>query len=362
MTPAEIAGACSFRESFRGRQVYRWLARGASSFEAMSDLAKVERQRLEALIPRIYSTEVSAELPDEDGSRKLQLRLRDGAAIECVVLEDIEGRRTACLSCQVGCAMDCGFCKTGSLGFLRDLGPDEIIEQYHHLVASGGFKGGASGAALGGAGGKALGGASGDASGGEISNVVFMGMGEPLNNLEAVRKAIDLLVDPEGIGMSRRKITISTSGIVPGILDLAANGPAVRLAVSLTSAIDEVRSELMPVNRRWPLAELKAALLEYQDKTGERITIEAALMGGKNSGADAARALVAWTRGLHVQVNVIPWNAVPGLPFVEPTRVELAAYLSVLEASGIEASRRMRRGRGVMGACGQLGDTLKPGA
>jgi 23S rRNA (adenine2503-C2)-methyltransferase len=331
MAPAEIAGACSFREAFRGRQVYRWLARGATSFDAMSDLAKEERDRLSALIPKIYSTEVAAELPDPDGSLKLQIRLRDGAAVECVLLEDLEGRKTACVSSQVGCPMGCAFCKTGSLGYLRDLGSDEIVEQFHHLAARKGA----------------------------ISNVVFMGMGEPLLNLAEVRRAIAIMTDPAAIGLSRRKITISTSGIVPGILDLAENGPDVRLAVSLTSAIDAVRSELMPVNRTWDLAALKAALITYQATTKERITLETALMGGHNSGPEAARALVAWARGLHVQVNVIPWNKVPDLPFSEPTRDELEAFLSVLESSGLEASRRMRRGRGVMGACGQLGDTLK---
>jgi 23S rRNA (adenine2503-C2)-methyltransferase len=332
MAPAEIVGACSFREAFRGRQVYRWLARGATSFDSMSDIAKAERERLSALIPKIYSTEVSRELPDEDGSLKLQVRLRDGAAVECVLLEDIEGRKTACLSSQVGCPMDCAFCKTGSLGYLRDLGADEIVEQFHHL----------------------------EARKGEISNVVFMGMGEPLLNLGEVRRAIELLSDPEGMGLSRRKITISTSGVVPGILELAEKGPAVRLAVSLTSAIEEVRSGLMPVNRRWGLSELKAALLAYQARTGERITLEAAIMAGKNSGPEAARALVDFARGLQVQVNVIPWNKVAGLPFSEPSREELESYLAVLEGAGLEASRRMRRGRGVNGACGQLGDTLKP--
>ena len=331
MTPAEIQEACSFPEAYRGRQVYRWLARGAASFDAMSDLPKGERERLSALFPRLYSSEVSAELPDPDGSLKLQARLRDGAAVECVLLEDLEGRKTACISSQVGCPMGCSFCKTGSLGYLRDLGSDEILEQFHFL----------------------------EARKGRIANVVFMGMGEPLLNLPEVRRAIAVMTDPEGIGLSRRKITISTSGVVPGILDLAENGPAVRLAVSLTAAEDGLRSELMPVNRKWNLAALKEALLAYQAKTGERITLEAALMGGRNSGPGSARALVDWARGLQVQVNIIPWNKVPGLDFTEPTRAELEAFLAVLESAGLEASRRMRRGRGVSGACGQLGDTLK---
>lgn len=330
MGPAEVAAACGFKAAFRGRQVYRWLARGASSFEEMSDLPKAERDRLSALFPRIYSSEAAAELEDPDGSLKLQLRLRDGAAVECVLLEDIEGRKTACLSSQVGCPMACAFCKTGTLGYLRDLGPDEILEQYHELKRRRG----------------------------DISNIVFMGMGEPLLNLAAVRKAVSILSDPKGIGLSPRRITISTCGIVPGILDLAEHGPKLRLAISLTAADDDLRSELMPVNRKWGLAELKAALLKYQEATGERVTLEAALMGGRNSRPEDARALIRWIRPLKAQVNLIPWNRVPGLPFVEPTRDEVETFQAILDEAGLTSTRRMRRGRGVMGACGQLGDTL----
>jgi len=331
MTEAEIAEACAFSKKYRAGQLYRWLARGATSFEEMSDLSKEARARLSALFPKIYSSQVAADLIDEDGSEKLQIRLRDGAAIECVLLEDIEGRKTACLSSQVGCPMGCAFCKTGSLGYLRDLGSDEIMEQFHFL----------------------------DNRRGPISNVVFMGMGEPLLNLEAVRRAVTLLCDPSGIGLSHRKITISTSGVVPGILELAENGPAVRLAISLTAATDELRTELMPINKKWNLAALKEALLVYQANTGERITLEAALMAGRNTGVEDARTLARWASGLQVQVNVISWNKIPSLPFSEPTRAEVERFIAALEAEGITVNRRMHRGRGVMGACGQLGDTLK---
>jgi 23S rRNA (adenine2503-C2)-methyltransferase len=329
MGPAELAGALSLSPAFRARQVFRHLARGALSFDEMTDLPMAERERLSALFPRIPSSEPATEMADSDGSLKLQLRLADGAAVECVLLEDLEGRKTACLSSQVGCPMGCAFCKTGSLGYLRDLSAGEIMEQYHFLSSRRGA----------------------------ISNVVFMGMGEPCANLGAVRAAIAILAGE--IGMSLRKITISTSGLVPGILELAENGPAVRLAVSLTVADDELRNRLMPVGRSWDLAALKEALLRYQDATGERITLECALMRGVNASVDSARKLLSWIGRLNVQVNVIPWNKVPGLPFEEPTREELDAYMSVLDAAGIVASRRMRRGRGVMGACGQLGDTLK---
>jgi 23S rRNA (adenine2503-C2)-methyltransferase len=295
----------------------------------MTDLPLSERERLTLLFPRIFTSEPSAELDDPDGSLKLRVRLADGAAVECVLLEDIEGRKTACLSSQVGCPMGCSFCKTGTLGYLRDLSAGEIVEQFHFLSA------------------RRAG----------VSNVVFMGMGEPCANLSAVRKAIKILSG--AIGISLRKITISTSGLVPGILDLAENGPSVRLAVSLTAADEELRNRLMPVNRSWGLAALKDAMLRYQETTGERVTLECVLMGGVNSSPDNARELLAWIGRLKVQVNVIPWNKVPGIPFREPSRSELEDYIAVLEAAGISASRRMGRGRGVMGACGQLGDTLR---
>jgi len=335
MFPAELARECSLDPPYRSRQLYRWISRGASSWDEMTDLPVHERARLAAARPRIHSSETAARLEDPDGSLKLQIRLADGAAVECVLLEDIEGRRTACLSCQVGCPMGCAFCRTGEIGFLRNLSAGEIMEQFH-----------------------LLGRACESREGGPISNVVFMGMGEPMLNLEAVRRAVALLSDPEGIGISLRKITISTSGVVPGILDLAENGPRIRLAVSLTAADDALRDDLMPVNKRWNLAALKDALSAYQAATGERITLEAALMGGRNSGVRDAEALVRWVSPLQVQVNIIPWNKVPTLPFSEPSRAELEAYSAVLERAGMAASRRMRRGRGVMGACGQLGDAL----
>jgi 23S rRNA (adenine2503-C2)-methyltransferase len=329
MAPAELAGACHFDEAYRARQVYRWLSGGATGFAGMTDIPLAVRERLTAAFPRTFSSEATAELADPDGSLKLQIRLADGAAVECVLLEDIEGRRTACISSQVGCPMGCAFCKTGSLGYLRDLSAGEIVEQYHHL----------------------------NSRRGPISNLVFMGMGEPLDNLDAVRASIAILSDPLGVGMSLRKITLSTCGVVPGILDLAEKGPRVRLAVSLTAADESLRSELMPVNRRWGLHELKGALLAYQAKTGDRITLETVLLGDRNAGASDAEALARWVRPLLVQVNVIPWNRVLGLPFAEPGREQIEAYMAVLDRRGIVANRRMRRGRGVMGACGQLGDT-----
>lgn len=331
LEPKEIAQACGLDEAYRAKQLYSWIVKGAPSFDAMTSLPQELRALLDQRFGGLRSSSVSSALEDGGGSLKLQVRLRDGAAVECVLLEDIEGRKTACLSSQVGCPMACQFCRTGTLGFLRNLGPDEIMEQFYFLKERRGF----------------------------ISNVVFMGMGEPLLNLPAVRKACFLLSDPEGLGMSLRKITISTSGIVPGILDLAEHGPKVRLAVSLTTADDALRTELMPVNKRWDLTELKAALLEYQAKTRERITLELVLLGDRNADKESAEKLLRWIGPLRAQVNIISWNSVPGLPFKEPSKAQLKAFSEHLASQGLICVQRMHRGRGVMGACGQLGDTLR---
>ncbi|MCX7026286.1 MAG: 23S rRNA (adenine(2503)-C(2))-methyltransferase RlmN [Spirochaetes bacterium] len=331
LSPGEIDEALGYSGGFRSSQIYGWIAKGAGDFASMTNLPAVERERLASVYGSLRSSKVNAELADEDGSLKLQIRLRDGSAVECVLLEDIEGRKTACLSSQVGCPMGCTFCRTGRLGFLRNLGADEILEQYYFLKERRGF----------------------------ISNVVFMGMGEPLLNLGAVRKAITLLSDRAGIGMSLRKITISTCGIVPGILDLAAKGPKVRLAVSLTAADDALRSELMPVNKTWGLDVLKESLLAYQKVTEERITIEAVITGNRNGSAEAARNLASWIRPLNAQINIIAWNVVPGMDFTEPSKAQMRAFAEILKGSDITVVQRMHRGRGVMGACGQLGDTLR---
>ncbi|MFH2116407.1 MAG: 23S rRNA (adenine(2503)-C(2))-methyltransferase RlmN, partial [Spirochaetota bacterium] len=166
---------------------------------------------------------------------------------------------------------------------------------------------------------------------------------------------------PDGFNLSTRKITISTCGLVPGILSLADEGPHVRLAISLTTATDQLRDTLMPVNRRWNLEALKQALMYYQGKTGDRISLEAAIMGGVNSGVEGARTMAAWIHPLKVQVNVIPWNPVEGLPYRQPSREEVVSFEMELEHLGVNAVRRAKRGRGVGGACGQLGDTLMDG-
>lgn len=330
LLPREIAAACGFDRPFRGTQVFKWLCRGALSFEDMTNVSALERERLTGLFPALLGTSIDGRFQDEDGTVKLRLRLNDGAAVETVLLTDIEGRKTACISTQVGCPMACAFCKTGTLGFLRNLEAFEIVEQFLHL----------------------------NRLYGRPSNLVFMGMGEPLLNLAEVRKSIDIFSHPDGLGLSLRKITISTCGLPDGIRDLADKGPHARLAVSLTSAVEATRCGLMPVNRTHGLEELRESLVYYQAKTNDRITLEAVLIGGQNDRPEDAQALIEWARPLRVQVNLIPWNPVPDLPYREPSRRAVEDIVTALESAGIPTTRRMRRGRGVLGACGQLGEIL----
>lgn len=326
LLPEEIAALLGEGPRYRATQAFQWAQRRAMSYEAMSNLPKEARLALAAAIP-LRSTSVKVRLADPEGTVKLALALADGAVVECVLLRDKEGRPTACLSTQVGCPMGCAFCQTGRLGFLRDLDASEIVEQYLWLCEEED----------------------------RIGNVVFMGMGEPMLNLGATRRAIAVLCHPEGYGLSHRKITISTSGVAEGIRSLADDGPEVRLAVSLTTADPELRERLMPVSRSNPLPALKEALLYYQRRADRRITLEAVIMGGQNDGAREASLMAEFARGLDAQVNLIPWNPVPGLSFESPSFKEVEEFAARLEKLGVNCTQRARRGRGVNGACGQLG-------
>jgi len=264
---------------------------------------------------------------DPDGTVKLRVGLADGAVVECVLLKDRGGRKTACLSSQAGCAQGCLFCGTGSLGLSRNLETREILEQYHHL----------------------------DSAYGPVGNVVFMGMGEPLDNLQGLGESIAALTDPRGVALAPRHITVSTSGIVPAILELAEKGPSVGLAVSLVTADEEERRRLMPGTRRWSLAELKEALKRHQAKTRKRLTVEIVLLKGLNDDLRHAELLEGFLEGLDVVVNLIPWNPVPGLGFSPACEEAVQLYYGALTSAGIPAVRRHPRGASVCGACGQLG-------
>ncbi|MDR0599836.1 MAG: 23S rRNA (adenine(2503)-C(2))-methyltransferase RlmN [Treponema sp.] len=335
--------------SYRAAQIISWIARGALSFDDMTNLPRSLRSALAERFT-LRGSAAAARQEDRDGTVKLGIRLRSGAVVETVLLaaaedtaagaEETEKRRyTACLSTQAGCPVGCVFCKTGSLGFLRNLDASEIVDQFLYLS---------------------------DLirpSGGRISRVVVMGMGEPLLNLAALRGALEILRDGEGAALSKRGITVSTAGIRRGILDMAENGPEAELALSLTTAREDLRLRLMPGTAGNSLGEVKKALKIYREKQGRQITLETVLLGEINTTAEDARALAGFARGLPALVNIIPWNPVEGLsfegkPLRKPAAEETAAFKKMLTEAGLTVTQRYRRGRGVSGACGQLGSAL----
>ena len=326
LTPDEIVKELELTPSFRGKQIYQWIAKGVSSFEEMTNLDRNTKAVLEQNAV-IYSSKITKVLKDDDGTIKLQITLNDGRAIETVLLTDREGRKTACVSCQAGCGMGCAFCQTGQLGLGRNLSAGEIVEEFLYL----------------------------EKEAGTLDNIVFMGMGEPMQNLGAIRKSISILTDKKGRALSGRRITLSTSGVVQGIYDLANNGPQIRLAVSLTTADEVLRTSLMPVNKGNSLAELKKAIAYYGEKTGKRVTLEAALLSGQNTGAESIRRMIDFASGLNVYINLIPWNPVPGLDFKTPDTQECNNFLKALQKAGLNVNMRVRRGEKIGGACGQLG-------
>ena len=335
LLPSEICEALSLKQAFRGKQIFQWIGKGAESFDEMTNLSVDLRNELnEKAVLR--STTVSKVLKDPDGTIKLQITLSDGLAVETVLLTDREDRKTACVSCQVGCAMNCAFCQTGHLGLARSLTAGEIVEQFLYLEKHVRDAGVAN----------------------TLDNIVFMGMGEPMMNLENVRKAIAVLTSKEGRALSGRRITLSTSGVIKGIYDLADNGPAIRLAVSLTTADPALREKLMPICRTNPLPELRKAIDYFATKTGKRVTLEAALLHGTNTSVESATNMINFARGLDVHINLIPWNPVEGLEFEEPSAKECKNFVYHLEKAGLNVTLRTRRGREIGGACGQLGKTL----
>ena len=328
MNAQEINEALNLTPAFRGKQIFKWIAKGAESFDEMSNLDKNMRQNLSEKVV-IYSSTVSKVLSDPDGTVKLQVTLHDGRMIETVLLTDKDGRKTACVSCQAGCAMGCAFCQTGTLGLGRNLTAGEIVEQFLHL----------------------------EKKSGPLDNIVFMGMGEPMQNLAAIRKAVELLSDKEGRNLSTRRITLSTCGLIKGIHELADEGPQVRLAVSLTTADPELRESLMPVTKGNPLPELKKAIQYYIEKTGKRVTLEAALLSNQNTSKESARRMIDFASGMDVYINLIPWNPVETLPFNTPSQNECRTFVRQLEDAGLKVNLRMRRGAKIGGACGQLGNS-----
>lgn len=315
--------------AFHIRQISAWIVRGIQSFDDMTDLSVSLRTDLAGQFS-LYSSMVSATVTAPEGTVKMQITLCDGAAIEAVLLTDTERRHTACLSTQAGCPLGCVFCKTGSIGFLRNLTGAEIVEQFLHLRSIQP----------------------------DIANIVIMGMGEPLLNEDGLYHALSVL--RSDFGISPRRITVSTAGIVEGIRTLAERGTGVRLALSLTTANAALREALMPVARHNPLPQIKEALRYYQSRQKHRLTLEAVLLGGINTGSADAQALADFAEGLEVIINVIPWNPVPGMTFAgtalkSPTTAEVSAFIVRLEQLKLNVTRRFSRGQSIAGACGQLG-------
>ncbi len=314
---------------YRMDQIVRAQRAGAGSWDEVTTLGKPLRAELAGHAP-LWSAVPEERLVSVDGTVKWRLGLADGRQIEAVLIAHAQGRRTLCVSSQVGCALGCTFCSTGTMGFGRDLTVWEIVEQA--LIAA----------------------QEADSQGARLSNVVFMGMGEPMQNLLAVFGAIEELHRPApGLGISARQIAVSTVGWVPGIAAMQDFPLPVRLAVSLHAADDQTRSRMMPVNQRYPIASLLSACRRYCDKTGRRVFIEYVLLDGVNDSVDDAKRLARLLRDGRFHVNLIEYNATGGeFRASRPERRE--RFLLALERAGLEASVRRSRGADVAAACGQL--------
>ena len=320
--------------AFRARQVWHWLyCRGVRAFGEMTTLSKALREKL-ATAAVIARPEIVTEQRSADATRKWLLRFADGKEAETVYIPEAD-RGALCISSQVGCTLTCAFCHTGTQAFVRNLDPAEIVGQV--MIARDAY--------------------------GEwptpkdqrwISNIVLMGMGEPLFNYDNVAAAVTILMDPEGIGISRRRITLSTAGVVP-LIRRVGEELAVKLAVSLHAATDELRDILVPLNRKYPIAELMQACRDYPAAdNARRITFEYVMLKGVNDKPADAKALVRLVAGIPCKFNLIPFNPWPGAPFECSTGNAMTRFATILNDAGYTAPLRTPRGRDIMAACGQL--------
>jgi len=317
------------KEKYRTKQILRWIyQRQVTDFEQMTDLAKQFRSQL-AERATISSWQPELVETSSDGTRKYLFRLDDGETIEAVRIPMDEDRATLCISTQVGCAMGCQFCMTGTFGLARNLRPEEIVNQVCAALEDG-----------------------------PIGNIVLMGMGEPLHNLDNVVTALKIFYLDDGLGYGTRRVTLSTCGLVPEIAQLSQE-IKVNLAVSLNATTDEIRDQLMPVNRRYPLSELMAACQDYARKTKQRVTFEYILIGGVNDSMTDAKRLVKLLHGVRCKVNLIAYNEHPAAEFKAPTEVAIKAFQSYLLQRDIVATLRASKGQDISAACGQLKGKLK---
>ncbi len=321
-----LVGECGQREYLAG-YIFRFVQRmGVTEIDAITPLSKAFRADLAERGFCISSLEIREKLVDEDGTAKYVFGLADGGQIESVLLKD-GGRRTMCVSTQVGCAMGCAFCATARVQWRRNCTAAEIVDQVICV----------------------------ERNGERISNVVYMGMGEPLENTDAVLRSVAILNEDEGKGIGIRHLTISTCGIVPGIRRLANAELRPRLAVSLNAPDDALRRRIMPVARKYPLGALMEALRGYQRLTQQRVTFEYVMLRGVNDASEQARGVVRLLRPLRSHVNLIELNPHAGCTFAGSDSGTIRRFAGVLEEAGIETTIRFRMGRGICAACGQLG-------
>jgi len=352
---------------FRAKQLFRWLHhKGAATFDEMTDLARPFRERLaqETQLTTLHAEQVQVSI---DGTRKYKFRTWDNRFIESVYMPDEAGdafdpdaddediaesqaavksgrgnakparvRRTLCVSTQVGCAMGCGFCLTATMGLVRNLTAGEIADQVYRVNAD-----------L-----RAINRGEMDAQR-PLTNLVYMGMGEPLHNYAQVKQSLELLLHQDGANFSHRHVTVSTSGLVPNILRLGEE-TQVKLAVSLNATTDEQRAKLMPVDKKWNIAALLDACKKFPMKHGRRITFEYVLLRGVNDSDEDATRLAGLLAGMPVKINLIPYNENPGLGFGDPGVERVQAFRRSLERNGFAAMVRKNRGRDISAACGQL--------
>lgn len=314
---------------YRATQIFEWLyRRGVSDFQAMSNIGREFRDRLavECIVPTAPFRE---RLVSSDGTRKYLFEVDNGDLVETVMIKQPK-RMTLCVSSQVGCGMACKFCRTGTMGLKRNLRTSEILRQVRGVIE--------------------------DAKnfGDSFQNIVFMGMGEPLHNFDAVTRAVRVLTDPRGFGMSPRKVTVSTVGLVPAIRKLAASDIEVSLAVSLNATTDEIRSEIMPVNARFPIVELLNAVRSFPKSPRKKVTIEYVMLSGINDSADDMKRLSKLLRGLPVKVNLIPYNDNAGLGYKTPEADWVHTWQRYLNSGGLQATIRWSKGSDIGAACGQL--------
>ncbi len=341
---ADLVTHCG-EKPYRAKQLYRHLyVNLADDVDQMTDLSRAFREKLSDM-SRIGSLHVKKVMKGDRGlTRKALFRMDDGSPVETVLMVYAD-RATVCVSSQSGCPMACVFCATGKLGHLHDLTAGQIVEQV--LWAARTLKTIAADHAE-----------KGEKLPDRLTNIVFMGMGEPFNNYRNWWEAVERLHDPEGFNMGARNFTVSTVGLVPGIRKLADEKLQVNLAISLHTPDDEQRTEMMPVNRSFPIADLIAAVKDYIAKTNRRVSFEYVLLQGKNDNPDQAERLARLLKPdgvpLLCHVNLIPWNPVPGTPLGRSERARVLAFQNVLQQAGIPCTVRVERGVDIGAACGQL--------